>query len=85
MSEWIEQHKDKIEVFYFPPYAPEYNPDELANSNLKRSICQKPSLLNVDELEHNIRSHLKTLQLNLQKNASFLLLLFFTMLKKFNS
>ncbi len=25
---WLEHHKDKIEVFFLPPYAPEYNPDE---------------------------------------------------------
>lgn len=35
---WLDKHKDKIEVFYLPPYAPEYNPDELLNSDLKRSI-----------------------------------------------
>lgn len=73
VSEWIEEHKDKIEVFYLPPYAPEYNPDELLNSDLKRSVGQKASPLNVDELEHNIRSHLKILQLNPQKITSFFL------------
>lgn len=73
VSKWIEQHKDKIEVFYLPPYAPEYNPDELVNSDLKRSVGQKPSPLNADELEHNIRSHLKILQLNPLKIASFFL------------
>ena len=24
---WLEKHRDEIEVFYLPPYAPEYNPD----------------------------------------------------------
>ena len=31
-KEWGEKHKEEIEVFYLPPYAPEYNPDELVNS-----------------------------------------------------
>ena len=31
-KEWVEKHKEEIEVFYLPPYAPEYNPDELADS-----------------------------------------------------
>ena len=25
---WLEKHKDKIEVFFLPPYAPEYNLDD---------------------------------------------------------
>ena len=32
---WLEKHKDKIEVFFLPPYAPEYNPDEYLNHALK--------------------------------------------------
>ena len=31
----LEKHKDKIEVFFLPPYAPEYNPDEYLNHALK--------------------------------------------------
>ena len=62
MTEWVENHKDKIEVFYLPPYAPEYNPDELVNSDLKRAVGQKPSPRSFDELEKNVRSHLKLLQ-----------------------
>jgi transposase len=30
---WLEKHKAEIEVFYLPSYAPEYNPDELLNSD----------------------------------------------------
>ena len=30
--------KDKIEVFFLPPYAPEYNPDEYLNHALKISV-----------------------------------------------
>jgi transposase len=28
---WLEKYKDRIEIFYLPPYSPEYNPDELLN------------------------------------------------------
>lgn len=68
---WLEKHKDEIEVFYLPPYAPEYNPDELVNSDLKRSVGNKASAQSKEELEHNVRSHLKTLQLAPTKIASF--------------
>lgn len=68
---WLEKHKDEIEVFYLPPYAPEYNPDELVNSDLKRSVGKKASSQTKEELEHNVRSHLKSLQLNASKINSF--------------
>ncbi len=71
MQAWLEKHKEEIEVFYLPPYAPEYNPDELVNSDLKRSVGKKASSQSVDELEHNVRSHLKSLQLNPSKISSF--------------
>ena len=71
VQEWVEKHKEEIEVFYLPPYAPEYNPDELVNSDLKRSVGSKASSQSKEEPEHNVRSHLKSLQLNPYKIRSF--------------
>lgn len=71
VTEWLEKHKDKIEIFYLPPYAPEYNPDELVNSDLKRTVGQRVSPSSVDELEHDVRSHLKKMQCDFQKITSF--------------
>ena len=48
----VEEHKDQIALFHLPPYSPEYNPDELVNSNLKRAVGQKASPHSKDELEH---------------------------------
>ena len=71
VTEWVEKHKEKIVLFYLPPYAPEYNPDELVNSDLKKSVGQKLSPRSADELEKNVRSYLKCLQNNSLKIASF--------------
>jgi transposase len=71
VTEWLEKHKDEIEVFYLPPYAPEYNPDELLNSDLKRGIGKRPSPRSEDELESNVRSHLKSVQLRPEKIKGF--------------
>lgn len=73
VTEWLDNHKTEIEVFYLPPYAPEYNPDELVNSDLKRAVGQNASPANEEELEHNVRSHLKKLQLEPNKISSFFL------------
>lgn len=35
---WLEEHRDEIEVFYLPAYAPERNPVEYLNDDLKGSV-----------------------------------------------
>jgi len=35
---WIEAHKDRIEVFYLPPYCPEMNPVEYLNNDMKGEV-----------------------------------------------
>ena len=71
VTAWLDKHKEKIEIFYLPPYAPEYNPDELLNSDLKRAISKRPSPRTDNELEHNVRSHLKSVQLRPVKIQGF--------------
>ena len=36
---WLEEHKERIEVFYLPAYSPELNPDEYLNNDLKQTIA----------------------------------------------
>lgn len=38
VKEWLDTHKDQIEVFYLPSYSPELNPDERLNADLKHAI-----------------------------------------------
>jgi transposase len=71
VTAWLEKHKDEIAVFYLPPYAPEYNPDELLNSDLKRGISKRPSPRSEQELMCNVRSHMKIVQLRPSKIQGF--------------
>jgi len=71
VAEWLQKHQEEIEVFFLPPYSPEYNPDELLNSDLKRGISKRSMPRSEKELEHNVRSHLKSVQLNPGKIQSF--------------
>ena len=54
VSEWLNEHKSQIELFYLPPYAPEYNPDELLNSDIKRNAGSRQSPRSQKELEENV-------------------------------
>lgn len=38
VKKWVEEHKDKIELFYLPS-SPELNPEERLNAGLKHAIC----------------------------------------------
>jgi transposase len=71
VRKWLNKHKERLEVFYLPPYAPEYNPDELLNADLKSNAGNRPMPRSEAALEHNVRSYMKTLQLKPTKVQSF--------------
>ena len=62
VREWLAQHKDKIEIFYLPAYAPEHNPDEYLNNDLKQTIKNKPRAKTRDDLVATTSSILKSIQ-----------------------
>jgi transposase len=64
---WLDRHKGEIEVFYLPPYSPEYNPDEYLNSDLKRSMERKPLPKSEADLRRNARSFMKHRQMHPEK------------------
>ena len=38
VENWVAEHRDRIELFFLPRYAPELNADEYMNNDLKGSI-----------------------------------------------
>ena len=71
VSYWVEKHKEKIELFFLPPYSPEINPDEYVNNDVKTTLQNKPAPRNLDELQNNLRSYMRSLQWNKKKVARF--------------
>lgn len=71
VTTWLKEHAAEIELFFLPPYSPEYNPDEYLNSDLKREIGKKPMPYSEAELEHNARSFLKRGQLHPHRICSY--------------
>lgn len=63
---WLNEPeiKDQIEVFFLPSYAPERNPDEYLNCDLKQGISSKKSPKTKEQLEQNVESHMSMLQEN---------------------
>ena len=64
VTEWVEDHKAQISLFHLPPYAPEYNPDEYLNNDLKHNIGTQAAVTTIQELENNANSFMKSLSEN---------------------
>lgn len=62
VQEWVKKHKKQIALFFLPSYAPEYNPDEYLNGDVKRAMAKKGYSVSVDELESKARGTMMTLQ-----------------------
>lgn len=68
---YIEKHKDKIALFYLPPYSPEMNPQELVNQDVKASANNFEALNSVDNLMTNVRYYLTKIQCDPFKVMSY--------------
>ena len=64
VTEWVEDHKEQICLFHLPPYAPEYNPDEYLNNDLKHNIGTQAAVNTVQELQDNTNTFMETLSDN---------------------
>jgi transposase len=64
---WLDKHKDKIEVFYLPPYSPELNPDEYLNNALKRDVHSGVRPRTKQALHHKTESFMRRMQHNVEK------------------
>ena len=62
VTAWLEKQKDHIEVFFLPPYAPEYNPDEYLNHALKVSVHTGQLPYTTEDITHKIQSFMRKLQ-----------------------
>ena len=70
---WLEKKKAQIEVFFLPPYAPEYNPDEYLNHALKLSVHTGNLPYTAQDISHKIHSFMRRLQHNPSRVIRFFL------------
>lgn len=62
VSRWVAEHSDKIELVFLPAYAPEHNPDEYLNNDLKQQLRNLPKPDSRDELVEASSSVMRSLQ-----------------------
>lgn len=59
---WVEDRKEKIELFYLPSYSPELNPEERLNADLKHAIGSKVQARTKAKLKAAATEHMQTLE-----------------------
>ena len=54
LNEWLSANKNKIEVFFLPPYSPELNPQEYVNQDVKTNVIGKKRPINKAQMRTNV-------------------------------
>jgi transposase len=68
---WVASHAHEIELFYLPAYAPDHNPEEYLNNELKQRLRQRPQPDGKDELVRSARSVLRAIQRSPERVRAF--------------
>lgn len=59
LNDWLETKKDKLELFFIPPYSPELNPQEYLNQDVKTNIIGKKRPINKDQMIDNVKDFMQ--------------------------
>ena len=62
VTAWVQDHADRIELFYLPSYAPEHNPDEFLNNDLKQAMARRRTPRDKAALKSSLTSYMRSLQ-----------------------
>jgi transposase len=62
VKQWVAAQGDRLKLFYLPPYAPERNPDEMLNNDVKNNALARRRPKDQPELLADVRSYLRSTQ-----------------------
>lgn len=71
VTAWVAGNGGRIELFYLPPYAPERNPDEYLNNDIKQALGRRGTPRDKAAMKVGLRSHMQALQRRPAKVCSF--------------
>jgi len=52
---WLKQNRNRIRLFFLPPYSPDLNPDELLNQDVKSNAVGRRRPRSQQDLVQNVR------------------------------
>jgi transposase len=62
VTAWVQNHPGRIELVYLPPYAPQHNPDEFLNNDLKQAMTRRRTPRDKTALKSGLTSYMRSLQ-----------------------
>lgn len=62
VTRFVESAKDRLQLFFLPPYSPELNPDERVWNDLKNNAVGRKFINSPKELNKAVISHLRLVQ-----------------------
>jgi transposase len=68
---WVNERKDKIELFYLPSYSPELNPEERLNADLKQEMGKRVPVRTKAKLRDAANEHMMKLEQNPERVMSY--------------
>jgi transposase len=71
VTRWVRQHRDRLELFYLPSYAPEHNPEEFLNNDLKQTLARRRTPKTKAALKSGLTSYMRSLQRRPAKVRAF--------------
>ena len=71
VQHFLASVKDRIRLFFLPPYSPEINPDELVWNDVKNNGVGRTLIHDARDLDRAVNSRLRLLQKNPEKVRAF--------------
>jgi transposase len=71
VTAWVAANAAKIELVYLPPYAPEHNPDEFVNNDVKQTMARRHVPKDKAELKKGLTAYMRALQKRPDKVRAF--------------
>lgn len=59
---YVKANKERIRLYYLPPYSPELNPDERVWNDLKNNVVGRKTISTPQQLREEVISHMRFLQ-----------------------
>lgn len=71
VTRFVESVKDRLQLFFLPPYSPELNPDERVWNDLKNNAVGRKFINSPKELKKAVISHLRLVQKSPERVRSY--------------
>jgi transposase len=71
VTAWVKANAERIELFYLPPYAPEHNPDEFLNNDVKQAMARREVPRDKAAMKAGLTSYMRGLQRRPAKVRAF--------------